>query len=134
MQELELRARREALGLSQGDLAAFLGVKQPVISQWETGTRTPRNPIEIEMRLSQIEDLQDELIDELCESVEHSSALHDKPNVAIRIYRNDQDYWSRDARARERQIPASLHRAAAAWAKRTINLEYAVDVGLLCHE
>lgn len=33
-----LRARREARGLSQSEVAAAVGVTQPTYSQWERGT------------------------------------------------------------------------------------------------
>jgi DNA-binding transcriptional regulator YiaG len=36
----ELRERREALSLSQGKLAALLGVDVMTISRWERGVRT----------------------------------------------------------------------------------------------
>jgi len=36
-----LRAGREALGLTQAELAAALGVHQTMISQYERGDRTP---------------------------------------------------------------------------------------------
>jgi transcriptional regulator with XRE-family HTH domain len=36
-----VKERRQALGLSQSELAAAVGVKQGAISQWETGRRSP---------------------------------------------------------------------------------------------
>ena len=33
---------REASGLSQSDVARFLGVSQPTVSLWEAGKLTPR--------------------------------------------------------------------------------------------
>lgn len=36
-----LRVHREALGLSQADLATRLGVTQPCVSNWESGIRSP---------------------------------------------------------------------------------------------
>lgn len=41
MQPVEVRARREALGLSQERLADWLDVKRATVSRWETG----RQPI-----------------------------------------------------------------------------------------
>lgn len=38
----ELRARREALGLSQTDLASYLGVSYWTLRNWESGRRAPR--------------------------------------------------------------------------------------------
>lgn len=37
-----IRERREALGLSQPELAAALDVKQQVVSRWETGASNPK--------------------------------------------------------------------------------------------
>jgi transcriptional regulator with XRE-family HTH domain len=37
-----LREAREALGLTQDDLARLVGVKQPTISRWEAAKATPR--------------------------------------------------------------------------------------------
>jgi type I restriction enzyme M protein len=42
-----IRAGRDRLGISQGDLAAKVGTSQAYISQWETGKRTP-SPVEME--------------------------------------------------------------------------------------
>lgn len=39
----EYQARREALGLSQGELATYIGVHQVNLSRWESGTTKPRN-------------------------------------------------------------------------------------------
>jgi transcriptional regulator with XRE-family HTH domain len=37
----ELKSRREAAGLTQGDVARQLGVKRPTLSQWESGRHRP---------------------------------------------------------------------------------------------
>jgi DNA-binding transcriptional regulator YiaG len=37
-----VRALREHLGLSQGGLAAELGMRQQTVSEWETGQHAPR--------------------------------------------------------------------------------------------
>lgn len=51
-----LRARRQALGLSQTELAELLGVSQPAYAQWESGTRAPRDPAQVAATLADIED------------------------------------------------------------------------------
>jgi transcriptional regulator with XRE-family HTH domain len=40
-----LRRRREAIGLTQGELARLLGVYQATISAWENGSRGIRHPV-----------------------------------------------------------------------------------------
>lgn len=130
MHHTELKARREALGISQTDLARLLNVKQSTISLWESGKRAPRDPIAVSMHLHQLEDAHDEIIEKLCENTEHASALHNSPNVAIRTFQTDDAYWNKDARARELQIPASMHRSAAAWAKRIVEEEYGIQASI----
>ena len=38
----EVAGLREALGISQAELAARLGVRQQTVSDWETGTHAPQ--------------------------------------------------------------------------------------------
>lgn len=123
MDPIEIKARREALGLNQEDMAAILGVKQITVSQWERGTRSPRDPAEIAMRLGQIEKIHDKIIDRLCEIGEHSSSVRDTPEVVLHTYRTDEAYWAADAEARENDWPAVLHRSACAWARRILEAE-----------
>jgi transcriptional regulator with XRE-family HTH domain len=40
-QELDVRAIRDAVGITQADLATLLGVTQPAVSAWEAGRRHP---------------------------------------------------------------------------------------------
>ena len=75
----ELTARREALGLSQEAMGEALGVKQATISNWEGGKRGI--PEGIGDDLAELEDLQDSLVDQIVELVEHRSALHEAPTV-----------------------------------------------------
>lgn len=128
---IELKARREGLGLNQEEMALVLGVKQATLSRWESGIAAPRDPVSVELALTQIEDLQNQLIDELCETAQHSSALLDNPQVKITTYRTDAAYWEADARARELTIPSGLHRCAAAWAKRTLYIDSEIDAQIV---
>lgn len=53
-----LRTRRRALGLSQAELAARLGVQQRTISEWETGTVSIQH---VRMLFRALNDVADEL-------------------------------------------------------------------------
>ena len=120
MDPIEIKARREALGLNQEEMAAILGVKQITVSHWETGLRKPRDPADVALRLAQIEEIQEKIIDDLCELAEHSSGVRDTPEVVLRTYRTNDAYWEADAEARENGWPAVLHRSAGAWARRIL--------------
>lgn len=52
MNGIELLARRRALGFSQAELAALIGVRQNTLSQWEAGTRSPRDPASVDELLA----------------------------------------------------------------------------------
>src|SRR5690625_272819 len=120
---IELKARREALGLSQGDLAALLGVKQVTISTWENGNRAPRDPSSVLDRLSALEDVLDAYVSEIVEQVEHASAVRNTPAVEVTTYATDSDWWEVDARAKAGRLPAALHRVAAAHACAEVRAE-----------
>jgi len=51
----ELRALRRALALTQGQLAARLGLSREAITSWETGRSGPRGPSVILLRQLQAE-------------------------------------------------------------------------------
>ncbi|MFZ9960627.1 MAG: helix-turn-helix domain-containing protein [Candidatus Limnocylindrus sp.] len=51
-----IRASREALGMTQAQLAAALGISQSTLEKWESGIRRPR-PISrwaVEARLAEL--------------------------------------------------------------------------------
>ncbi len=50
-----LRARRDALGLFQKELAAKLGVRRDTLSRWERGTFPIGNPVLVEAALAALE-------------------------------------------------------------------------------
>lgn len=131
MEPIELKARREGLGLNQEEMAAILGVKQTTLSRWESGHSAPRDPVEVEMMAGNVEDLHDRIIDELCELGEHSSAVRDSAGVVLRTYRTNEAYWEADAQAREMRIPAALHRSAAAWARRILESEDGIEARIV---
>lgn len=54
MTGVELRARRKALGLSQGRLAKRLGVSSNTVARWERGELTIGRPEMVGMSLDQI--------------------------------------------------------------------------------
>ena len=107
-----LRARREATGACQADLARLLGASQAVISQWENGSRAPRDPAEVAEAITALE----ALADALC-----AQALHDGTTTGVlRTWATDTDYWAADPAAAAQHIPAAVHRMATACAARTL--------------
>ena len=75
-----LRARRQALGLSQAELANILGVSQAAYAQWETGTRAPRNPAQVSATLADTEDQVNDLAQQLARAAK-THADHDSTRV-----------------------------------------------------
>lgn len=45
MSGVDIRELRHSLGLSQVELAEWVGVSQPAVAQWETGATTPRGSV-----------------------------------------------------------------------------------------
>lgn len=50
-----LKARRQALGLSQAELGNILDVSQAAVAQWESGAKAPRNPTQVATALASAE-------------------------------------------------------------------------------
>lgn len=51
-----LKARRQALGLSQAELGDIIDASQAAVAQWETGARAPRDPAQVAAALAAAED------------------------------------------------------------------------------
>lgn len=106
MNPLEMRARREALGLSQQAFGRLLGVEQASISRWEDGTRAPRDWASIDALLIKLEDQCEELTQDLLDMLDENDA----PVVAL--YARDEDFWA--ACPERNGLPAAVHRVATA--------------------
>ena len=59
---IELKARREALGLSQEVMARYIGIERESLARWESGTHSPRDPEEINGKYRELEDAMDQLM------------------------------------------------------------------------
>ena len=116
---LTLRCYRRSLGLDQAELAELLDVAQNTISRWEAGSRTPRDPVEVLMRLYELSDTFDDVVDDVI-----ALAMRDDAGrVTLTTYKIDEHWWLADERARDLGLPASMHQAATAQAAREISAD-----------
>ncbi|MDO5050011.1 MAG: helix-turn-helix transcriptional regulator [Actinomycetaceae bacterium] len=108
---LALRAYREALGLNQPEAARMVGVQQSGWSKWENGLREPRDMLSTMMILHTLMDYRDELFDDMCDYIE---SLEPEEEAVLRTYATDEAFWADYPNAGVQQLPAALHRTAAA--------------------
>lgn len=109
MTPIELKARREALGFNQSDLARHLGINQVSLSHWETGKRP------IPERLSgELNVLEDQVEDWLLIAAEMLDATSTRP-VELTVWPSDEAFWN--AHPEFRGLPAVLYRVAMARAR-----------------
>lgn len=114
-----LRCRREALGLTQVEMAAWLGVAQNVLSGWELGVRRPRDPGRVEARVAELEDYEAGVETLLAAG----SAGGRAPVVA---YRSEVAWYGVDRVAAGLSVPVVVQQVAAAW----VGVKWAARVGL----
>lgn len=108
MSPIELLARREALGLSQGLLAARLHVAQNTVSGWERGSRAVPDGIEAELRV--LEESAELIMETALEALEQFT--DDGPVPVLFAYRDDREMWA--AIPELDGLPAVVHRVALA--------------------
>lgn len=113
---MTLRCYRKSIGLDQAELAELLDVTQATVSRWEAGIRTPRDPVEVLMRLHELNDAFDDVVDDVAEL----AMRDDDGRVTLTTYKVDEHWWLADERARDMALPASMHQAATAQAARAI--------------
>ena len=113
---LTLRCYRKSLGLDQDELAELLDVAQNTVSRWEAGIRTPRDPVEVLMRLYELLDTFDDVVNDVAEL----AMRDDDGRVILTTYAINEHWWLADERARDLALPASMHQAATAQAAREI--------------
>lgn len=105
---IELRARREALGLNQTDLAELLGVKQSTVSTWESGRRSV--PAGVSGELNVIEEQVESIVDLAAEMLDATS---ERP-VRLRVWADDESFW---LATDYEPLPAACYRVAMARAR-----------------
>ena len=92
---INIMIRRKGLGLSQAELADMLNTTQITISRWETGVRTPHDPLTIDILLDECEERFLDLVDELVSVAEDEERLANAPEVAYPMYRTQAEYQER---------------------------------------
>lgn len=125
MTPVELKSRREALGLSIKALGEVLDVRTQSITKWEYGENPPRDWNWINDALTGMEEYQDQLTEELIAAAK--ATYEETAEAALVTYSSRGDYyhWYPEAREKEwptagRGIPVELHRAATARAAREL--------------
>ena len=92
---INIMIRRKGLGLSQAELADMLNTSQITISRWETGARTPHDPLTIHILLDECEERFLDLVDKLVSVAEDEEKLANAPEVAYPMYRTQAEYQER---------------------------------------
>jgi len=106
---IELRARREALGLTQRLLAADLGNAQATVSQWETGVRAI--PADVEQRIRDLEERMESLVSDAVDALEALDGAGQEGAV-LHVWADDAAFWA--AHPDLDGTPAVVHRVAMA--------------------
>lgn len=109
---ISIKARREALGLGQENLARQLGVSQATLNRWERGQRNPEHPECLDELLTNLETAMINLEDKIYQDGEEQG--HDDGTCVIVVFRTDEQFQAADASAAESSLPASFYRIAAA--------------------
>lgn len=123
---IEWRARREALGLPQDVFAGLVGAKQDVVSKWEHGRRSPRDPVGVHMRMAELEEVLEDLIAQIVADV----TVGGDP-VELVTYASDEDWWAVSPGAERAGLPAQLHRVATARAAVELGEEFGCRVEIV---
>lgn len=135
MNALELKARREALGLSKDALAVTLDVRDKSVERWEYGKNPPRDWGWIDAALTWLEEYRERLVvGMMADAVE----LHEEAGVARLLTYADRRSFRRslaEGGALElgegvAVLPVELHRAAAAEAARRLRAGHGICVRL----
>ena len=116
-ESINLFIRRIGLGLSQRELGSLLTPPTTpiVVSHWETGTHRPRDPLSIDMALSEYEGRFVSLVDELVSVAEDDKKLVDSSSVVYPMYATQAEYEAHCPHAQA--IPClSMYRLAVAQA------------------
>ena len=126
VESIEWRARREALGLPQDVFARLIGASQDVVSKWEHGRRSPRDPVGVHMRVSELEDIMEDLIAQIVADV----TVGGDP-VELVTYATDAAWWAASPGAERAGLPAQLHRVATARAAVELGEEFGCHVEIV---
>ena len=130
MNGLELRARREALGLSQTKFARLIDATQVTVSRWENGTRDPRNEIALDLLLGSIEDAAIDLVEDLLALAEDEERLTDTPDLQLTVY-NDEARYAVGEPVWSKRLPMETHRVCVARARALLAAEEGTFVTLI---
>lgn len=111
----DLRVRREALGLTQGWLAAQVGVQDRAVRRWEAGDRAI--PGDVRDLLDEGERRADAILDAISEELLRVEVdLDEEPEgLDVVVYDSDEDLWA--VHPLFAPWPASWHRAVCARAR-----------------
>lgn len=129
MEGIELKARREALGLSQKELAKYLDITQTTLSRWEGNVSAPKDPVSVSMIISDLEEELDDMIDEAIDFIVGRSAKLNTPFLPVQIFEHTQTLDDSDNRFKG--VAASMHRVAMARAASAVREEYSIEVSLI---
>lgn len=119
-----LRARREALGLSQVTLAPLLGVTELTLHRWERGQRSPAAPDQTERALVHVETMMVNLQHAIYDNAQRQ-AQRDR-QASIHTFRNTQEWHAVDPVAAEHGLPVAFYRIAAARASVALRDELGI--------
>lgn len=112
---VEIRSRREALGLSQAQLAELLDVAQMTISRWERGTREPSESAaqHASTQLGYWSGLADAIEAATLDRLRAAEAKSTGEDVLeVPTFLDDDTFHAADPTGRQIAAPASLHRIA----------------------